>query len=238
MEMLTTRQREVFEFLRAYARAKGYPPTVREIRDEFKLQSNRGVIDHLRALERKGWIKRQHGISRAIEIIGGEGRARETKVGLAVVDSVRGGAETESDRGEAVGYPVAGKIAAGRPSPPVEESGERLFLDRSLFGGEEDSFILEVRGDSMIDDHIVPGDLLVVKRQATCEQGEIVVALVDGEATVKRYVCDKDGALLKPGNPRYTPIRLSGPNSSGGEIVGAVVGVIRRMAKRRRPFSR
>ena len=226
METLTKRQREVFEFLRAYARRKGYPPTVREIRDEFHLQSNRGVIDHLRALERKGWIKRQRGISRAIEIVEGAGDTHRAE-GFA-----REGADT------GVVYPVAGKIAAGRPSPPVEESGERLVLDRSLFGAGEDGFILEVRGDSMVDDHIVPGDLLVVKRQTTCEPGEIVVALVNGEATVKRYVCGKEGAMLKPGNPQYAPIRLSDSKSNGGELVGTVVGVIRRIAGRRRPFSR
>lgn len=229
MEMLTSRQRDVFEFLRTYARAKGYPPTVREIRDAFRLQSNRGVIDHLRALEKKGWIKRTRGISRAIEIIGGEDQTREAAGGRL---------EAASDPAEAMAYPFAGRIAAGRPTPPVEETGERLFLDRSLFGGGEDGFILEVRGDSMIEDHIVPGDLLVVKRQTSCEPGEIVVALVDGEATVKRYVRDRDGAVLKPANPRYEPIRLAGREAGGSEIIGTVVGVIRRISARRRPFSR
>jgi repressor LexA len=232
MDDLTRRQREVFEFLRSYAQSKGYPPTVREIRDAFRLQSNRGVIDHLRALERKGWIKRRRGISRAIEIVGGErgssrARGAPSDSGEVAREGVGG-----------VAYPIAGKIAAGRPAPPVEESGERLVLDRSLFGAGEDAFILEVRGDSMIEDHIVPGDLLVVRRQAACEPGEIVVALVDGEATVKRYVRDRDGAMLKPGNPRYAPIRLGARGSGGSEVIGAVIGVIRRIAARRRPFSR
>lgn len=220
MERLTRRQRDVLDFLGRYIRENGYPPTIREIRDAFGLSSNRGVIDHLRALEKKGWIRRGRASSRAIEIIG-----READAG------VRGAA----GRG-AVVYPLAGKIAAGLPAPPVEESGEGLVLDESLFG-EVGDFLLEVRGDSMIGDHILPGDLLVVKRVRECASGEIVVALIGGEATVKRFVRTRDGVVLEPSNPRYRPIRLCSAEGMSPEVIGKVVGVIRRVSARQRPFS-
>jgi repressor LexA len=221
MDKLTGRQRDILDFLDTYIRAKGYPPTIREIRDAFRLRSNRGIIDHLRALERKGWIRRARGSSRAIEIIG------------------RDGCRTRGSRapGGGIVYPVAGRVAAGRPAPPVEEANERLVLDESFFG-EAGDFILEVSGDSMTGDHIVPGDLLVVKRVKECAPGDIVVALVDGEATVKRFHQSADGAVLRPANPRYRPIHLSASATENAEVIGKVVGVIRRISSRRRPFSR
>ena len=221
MEALTRRQHDILEYVRTHIRANGYPPTIREIRDAFRLKSNRGIIDHLRALERKGWIRRARASSRAIEILGCQGGSM---------------ASTLSARA-AVVYPVAGKVAADQPAPPIEETDEKLVLDESLFG-EAGDFILEVRGDSMIGDHIVPGDLLVVKRVRECATGDIVVALVEGEATVKRYLKKSDGVVLQPANPRYRPIRLSAADATSAEVIGKVVGVIRRISSRTRPFSR
>ena len=217
MNGLTARQYRVLEFLREYVRRHGYPPTIREIRTAFGLRSNRGVVDHLRALERKGSIRRLPGSSRAIAI---------SAPNQAVLEG----------EGRTKAYPVAGRVAAGRPEEAFEEGGDSLLLDERLFGGKGD-FVLEVKGDSMAGEHIVPGDLVVVRKTASCETGSIVVALVDGEATVKRYVRRGARVVLEPANPAYPPIVLSG-RSATATVVGTVVGVIRRYPGRRRAFSR
>ncbi|RJR31979.1 MAG: transcriptional repressor LexA [Candidatus Latescibacterota bacterium] len=217
MNGLTERQRRVLEFLRDYLRRHGYPPTIREIRTAFGLRSNRGVVDHLRALERKGSIRRLPGSSRAIAISLPDG-------------------ENVDSAGKAKAYPVAGRVAAGRPEEAIEDGSETLLLDERLFGGKGD-FVLEVKGDSMAGAHIVPGDLVVVRKTASCETGSLVVALVDGEATVKRYVRRGSRVVLEPANPAYSPIVLSG-GSASASVLGTVVGVIRRYPGRGRAFSR
>jgi repressor LexA len=220
MKELTARQRSILDFLRQYAREKGYPPTIREIRDAFHLKSNRGVVDHLKALERKGYIRRVPGSSRGIEIECGAGLPEQGARGL---------------RGT-ISYPVAGCITAGRPEPPEGEAERTLVLDEALFADRGD-FILEVKGDSMIDDHIVPGDLIVVRKVETCESGTLVAALVDGEATVKRFVRSGSRVILQPANPKCEPIVLSGDDSGDCSIIGKIVGVIRSIPPLRRAFS-
>ena len=220
MKELTKRQRSIFEFVRRYARERGYPPTIREIRDGFRLKSNRGVVDHLKALERKGYIRRAPGSPRAIEIEGG------------FEDADR---EERAPRGTSI-YAVAGSIRAGRPEPPAGETDRTLVLDDSLFG-ERGDFVLEVKGDSMIDDHIVPGDLVVVRRVQTCESGSLVVALVDGEATIKRYVRSGSRVMLQPANRKYRPIVLSDHPSPECTVIGKVIGVIRAISRPKGVFS-
>ena len=218
MNGLTPRQKRVLSFLREYARRHGYPPTIREIRTAFGLSSNRGVVDHLLALERKGCIKRTPGISRAIEIV--------------APPSPR-----EGNASEALAYPLAGRIAAGRPEAPCDGDEASFLLDERLFA-ERGDFILEVKGESMTGEHIVPGDLIVVKRASSCDPGSLVVAMVDGEATVKRYVRRGSRVVLEPANPSYAPIVISEGEGCGAEIIGVVVGVIRRYPGRPRAFSR
>jgi len=220
MKELTGKQRNLLCFLRRFVQERGYPPTIREIRDAFHLKSNRGVVDHLKALERKGYIRRVPGISRAIEI---EWDPDDT-----------GGATPARRR--TIAYPVAGNIPAGRPEPPAGEVGRTLVLDDGLFA-ERGDFILEVKGDSMIDDHIVPGDLIVVKKVETCESGSLVVALVDGEATVKRYVRSGTRVMLQPANPKYDAIILSGAGSRDCAVIGKVVGIIRSIPLHGKAFS-
>jgi repressor LexA len=217
---LTARQRSVFDYVCRYMRERGYPPTIREIRDAFHLRSNRGVVDHLRALERKGYIRRVPGISRAIEIEAGPDRA------------------AQMSRGERrlVAYPVAGNIPAGRPEPPIGEGERSVVLDDALFG-ERGDFILEVKGDSMIDDHIIPGDLIVVRKVETCESGSLVAVLVDGDATVKRYVRTGQRVILRPANSKYEPITLSGADQRNCSIIGKVIGVIRSIPPPKKAFS-
>jgi repressor LexA len=217
---LTERQGEVLAFITMYLGEKGYPPTVREIREAFHLRSNRGVIDHLRALERKGYIRRDPRSSRAIELL---------------VDGEKVTVMSPSDV-KVRSYPVAGRIAAGSPSPPIEDVREVLRIDEGLFG-ETGDFLLEVDGDSMIRDHIMPGDLLVVKRAAACENGDIIVAMVNGETTVKRYYRSGGRLFLHPSNEAYEPIVLAGPEIQTCTIVGKVIGIVRRHASRGKPFS-
>ena len=212
MEALTKRQGEILGYLKGYLADKGYPPTIREIREAFGLGSNRGIVDHLKALERKGFIRREKGSSRAIEIV------RE--------DYSRG------DNGQAapdgiVRYPVAGRIVAGAPEPPVEEEGSGFLLDSGLFGAGGD-FLLEVRGDNMSGDHILEGDLVVVKRADSCENGDTVVAMIDGEATVKRYHREGGRVELRPANPSYEPIVFGADGIQDCTLIGIVIGVIRR----------
>lgn len=217
MKALTDKQRAVLAYLADSVRRRGFPPTIREIREAFRLRSNRSVVDHLRALERKGMIRRIPGSSRAIEIVEADGRGRGAS-------------------GAAAALPVAGRIAAGSPEAPAAVEGEEYLIDERLFPGGAD-FLLEVKGESMIGEHIVPGDLVVVKRGA-CETGAVVVALVDGETTLKRYRRTGSGAVLEPANPACAPIVLSGGRGEGAAVLGAVVGVIRRRPARRGGFSR
>lgn len=220
MNDLTGRQREVFNFLVTYVRENGYPPTIREIREAFHLKSNRGVVDHLRALERKGYIRRDKNSSRAIEILHASGY----------------GEELSPIQRETLLYPIAGGITAGRPTEALEAIEDTVALDCSLFR-EQGDFLLRVDGDSMIDDHIVPGDLLIVKRTRRCENGDIVVALIDGEATVKRFHRRGKKIQLKPANRKYKPIVFEESSRRTCSIVGKVIGVIRRLSGRRTPFS-
>ncbi len=211
MDDLTKRQGEILDYLIAYLTDKGYPPTIREIREAFGLRSNRGIVDHLKALERKGYIRRAKGSSRAIEIV------RE--------ENFRNGDGPVPDG--IVRYPVAGRIVAGAPAPPVEEKGDGFLMDSGLFGAGGD-FLLEVRGDSMSGDHILEGDLVVVKRARSCENGDTVVAMIDGEATVKRYHREGDRVELKPANPSYEPIVFRADGMQDCTLIGIVIGVIRR----------
>jgi repressor LexA len=211
MDDLTKRQREILDYLVGYLAGRGYPPTIREIREAFGLSSNRGIVDHLKALERKGYIRRAKGSSRAIEILH---------------DSASG-SRNDSVPDGVMRYPVAGRIVAGAPAPPVEDEGGGFLIDGGLFHAGGD-FLLEVKGDSMAGDHILEGDLVVVKRAESCENGDTVVALIDGEATVKRYHRAGDRIELRPANPSYEPIVLSEDGMQDCRLIGIVIGVIRR----------
>ena len=210
---LTARQRSVFEYVCAFMRERGYPPTIREIRDAFHLKSNRGVVDHLRALERKGYIRRVPGISRAIEIEAGPHG---------------GGRGARGERGFDRAIPSPAISAAGRPEPPAGEADRNIILDDALFA-ERGDFILEVKGDSMIDDHIVPGDLIVVRkvgyvRDAGASSSRSSTARRRSSATFARR---GRASFSSRRIPKYEPIVLSGADTRDCAIIGTVVGVIR-----------
>jgi repressor LexA len=205
--VLTERQQQVLEFIRQTVAERGYPPSVREIGEAVGLSSPSTVHSHLSALVSAGAIKRDPTKPRAIMIVGEEAatapRARD--------DRVRD-------------IPVLGRIAAGTPILAAEHVEEVLPLPVDLVGNDP-VFLLEVKGDSMIEAGILEGDLVAVRSQKDARDGEIVAALIDGEeATVKRLRRHEGNVILEPANPAYEPMVYS----EGVELVGKVVSVLRR----------
>jgi repressor LexA len=192
--LLTTRQRAIYDFIKDKIINRGYGPTVREIGTGFKIRSPNGVMCHLKALEKKGLITREAHMSRAIQI-----SEPLTKMSL----------------------PLAGQIAAGSPLLAVEQNET---IDFSGLFGSDNQFCLKVTGNSMIEAQIADGDYVVVKKQKTCRDGDIVVALVNGEdATLKRFFKEPHRIRLEPANSTMQPIY-----SNQVEVMGVVTGVIRR----------
>ena len=198
---LTKRQQEIFEFIRKYAAKTGYPPTVREIGKAVGLHSSSTVHAHLANLEKIGLLRRDPTKPRAIELL---------------VDKAR-----QALRGP--GLPLVGQVAAGEPVLAEENIEEYLDVP-DVIGGEEGDYILRVKGDSMKDAGILEGDYVVVKQSKDAANGEIVVALLEHEATVKRFFREKDRVRLQPENSAYKPIR-----TKDVELLGKVVGVFRRI---------
>ncbi len=211
---LTKRQQEIFEFIKKYSAAHGYPPTVRDIGKAVGLASSSTVHAHLANLEKAGLLRRDPSKPRAIELLN---RAIE-----GVQEGVRDTVETV---GRAVtgggGLPVVGSVAAGAPVL-AEENIEDYVEVPAEAGGSDGQFILKVKGDSMIDAGILEGDFVVVREQETARDGEIVVALVGEEATVKRFFRESDHIRLQPENERLEPIR-----TRDVQVLGKVVGLFR-----------
>jgi len=209
---LTKRQQEIFDFIKRYSAKYGYPPTVRDIGKAVGLASSSTVHAHLSNLERLGVLRRDPSKPRAIELLD---RVRGD-VGGAVgnaVDSVVGALRP--------GLPLVGQVAAGSPIL-AEENIEDYVTVPSIAGGEEGEYVLRVRGDSMKDVGILEGDFVVVRPQQTAGDGEIVVAMVGEEATVKRYFREADHIRLQPENATMEPIR-----SRDVQVLGRVVGLFR-----------
>jgi repressor LexA len=200
---ITDRQREIYEFIQTSIDGRGIPPTIREIGGAFGLRSTNGVEKHLVALERNGFVVRERGKSRSISL-----RA-DGKRPLATV-------------------PLLGRVAAGLPVLSPENHEGELAVDISLFSlrSPHNLFALKVKGESMIDAHIVDGDTVIVRVQSTAQSGDIVVALVNGEATVKRLFVEKSRVRLQPENSSMKPLIL---DRGDFRIIGRVVGVIRRI---------
>jgi repressor LexA len=200
---LTKRQKEIFDFIGKYAAKTGYPPTVREIGKAVGLHSSSTVHAHLANLEKIGLLRRDPSKPRAIELL--FDRAKKTIM-------------------PGNGLPLVGQVAAGEPIL-AEENVEEYVEVPPIAGGEEGEYILRVRGDSMKNAGILDGDFVVVHRQETANNGEIVVALVGEEATVKRYFRESDHIRLQPENEEMEPIR-----TREAAVMGRVVGVFRRVS--------
>jgi len=194
---LTARQEQVLRFIREFTRANGYPPTVREIGSELELSSPSTVHVHLGNLERLGFIRRDPSKPRALELVDAPRPPRP--------------------------LPLVGQVAAGVPI--LAEQNIEDYIDvPALLRRSDDDFLLRVEGDSMIDAGIHNDDLIVVHRQSTAENGDIVVALVGDEATTKRFFREGSRIRLQPANDLYEPIVLDQV-----DLVGKVVGVLRRL---------
>ena len=199
---LTQRQSEILEYLRAEIEGRGMPPTIREIGTQFGIKSTKGVEDHLAAIERKGYIRRERGKSRAIEIM------------------------DRPDLSSARLVPLIGRIAAGSPILAVENHEGNFVLDEALVGNGE-NFLLRVEGDSMKDASILDGDFVIVRSQERAVNGEIVAARVGEDATVKRFHQSPEGIKLIAENEAYDPIEVD--PTEDFSILGRVVGVFRQV---------
>jgi repressor LexA len=206
---LTKRQQEVFDFVKRYSSEHGYPPTVRDIGKAIGLTSSSTVHAHLSNLEKIGLLRRDPSKPRAIELL---------------KDTARKGADTARKAVAPEGLPLVGRVAAGQPVL-AEENIEEFVDVPDLAGGSDGGFLLRVSGDSMKDAGIFEGDHVVVKQQKTARAGEIVVARIGEEATVKRFFKEKDHVRLQPENEAHEPIR-----TREAEVLGRVVGVLRRVS--------
>ena len=206
---LTKRQQEIVDFIKRYSARHGYPPTVRDIGQAVGLASSSTVHAHLANLEKAGVLRRDPTKPRALELL-------DRAVGQAA-DAVR----SVVSQG---GLPVIGHVAAGQPIL-AEENIEEYVEVPTLAGGDEGEYVLRVRGDSMKNAGILPDDYVVVRPQDTAKDGEIIVALVGEEATVKRFFREDDHVRLQPENETLEPIR-----SREVRVLGRVVGVFRQVA--------
>ncbi|HEY3352657.1 MAG TPA: transcriptional repressor LexA [Polyangia bacterium] len=205
---LTGRQRQVYDFITNSIEERGYPPTLREIGAFMRIRSTNGVNDHLKALERKGWITREDLKSRAL-------RPVESLGHLA---------------GDLVDVPIVGRVAAGQPLLAEENLEGNVRVDRFFIGQNREVFALRVTGESMIDDGIHDGDFIFVRKQLTAGKGDIVVAMIDGEATVKRYYPEGDVIRFQPANARMEPILVRRRDFRSVNLIGVVIGVYRKLS--------
>jgi repressor LexA len=194
---LTDRQRQIYDFIRTKIETRGYGPTVREIGLAFDIRSPNGVMCHLKALDTKGFIKREGFSARAIQLV--------------------------DHRPPGVSIPMLGLVAAGSPTQAVAQ--DEQFDLGGLFDGPN-HFALKVRGQSMIEDHIQDGDIVIIRKQDTAETGDRVVAMIDSEVTLKKYNKKKDHVLLEPANETMQPIVVNPTDDA--KIIGVLVGVVRR----------
>lgn len=203
---LTSEQDRVLSFIRKTRDETGVPPTVREIADALGYKSPNNVRQHLRLIEQKGFVRLLQGKARGIEIV------------------QQAADDFEPDL-DAMGVPLIGAVAAGAPITAIENVEGYITLDKSIFRGD-DLFALRVRGDSMIGVGILNGDIVVVKKKDTAEHNEIVVVVIDGDATLKRFIKRDGGLFLHAENPAYEDIVLQSVSSI--QIAGKLVGLIRK----------
>ncbi|MFH1131698.1 MAG: transcriptional repressor LexA [Pseudomonadota bacterium] len=202
-QQLTQRQKQVLDFIELSINERGCPPTLREIGENLSIRSTNGVNDHLRALERKGYLQREELKSR----------------GLRPVSSMA----------TIVNVPVVGRVAAGEPVLAVENIQDTVKIDRFFVGSSDSVFALRVQGESMINDGIFDGDFIFVRKQVLADPGDIVVAIIDGEATVKRYYPEGNRIRFQPANDAMEPIFVRRNEFRSVDLIGVVVGVYRRV---------
>ena len=199
LDALTSRQREIYQFIRSKIQGRGYGPTVREIGNQFEIKSPNGVMCHLKALQKKGLIHREPNMSRAIQLL-----------------------DDPTSAPAPSGIKLIGRIAAGSPIEAIEQADEELAF--SEWEGTDDKFALRVTGESMIEEHIADGDYVIIHRQEHARDGQIVaVRDEEGEATLKRIFKEKNRIRLEPANKTMKPIFRNNV-----DIIGVLIGVVRK----------
>ncbi|MFN3198079.1 MAG: transcriptional repressor LexA [Bradymonadia bacterium] len=202
MKGLTRRQQQILDYISNSIQERGYPPTIREIGREMGIRSTNGVNDHLKALERKGYLRRDDLKSRAM---------RPVNMDTEMVD-----------------VPLLGDVAAGQPILAIEQSEDTVKVDRFFLKGNRDVFALRIKGESMIEDGILDGDFVFVKKTPEARTGDVVIALIEGEATCKRYFPEGDQIRFQPANAAMDPIYVHKEEFRETMILGSVVGIYRR----------
>jgi repressor LexA len=200
---LTDRQKEILGYINQSIGERGFPPTLREIGRQFGIKSTNGVNDHLRALEKKGYLQREDMKSRA----------------LRPVDTI----------GQVIDVPVLGKVAAGQPLLAVQNHEDSVKVDRFFIGQNREVFALRVKGESMIEAGIFDGDYVFVRKQLHATPGEIVVAMIEDEATVKRYYPEGDVIRFEPANSNMRSILVRKREWKSVNLIGVVIGVYRKL---------
>jgi len=207
--ILTKRQHKIFDFILSSIDRFGYPPSIPEIQKEFSFKSPNAVSDHLEALKRKGYISRRAHKSRGI--------------GIKVHTTARG-----NGNGNVAEIPIVGRVAAGSPVLAQENIEGTIAVGKYLVRNSEGVFALKVKGDSMINAGILDGDYVIVNQQQTADQGDIVVALIEDEATLKRFYKEKNKIRLQPENDTMEPIVVD-PKENEVRVIGKIKGVMRKI---------
>ncbi|MDJ0762375.1 MAG: transcriptional repressor LexA [Myxococcota bacterium] len=207
MQGLTRRQEMVLDFITRSISDRGYPPTLREIGTHMGIRSTNGVNDHLRALEKKGYLKREDMKSRALRPVALE----------------------SSQESNTVEIPLVGRVAAGEPVLAEQNIEDMVAIDRHFIGSQPDVFALRVRGDSMIEAGIWEGDTIFVRKQLHADRNDVVVIMIGDEATVKYFQPERDFIRLQPANPAYAPIIVRKEDFRPTQILGVVIGLYRRV---------
>jgi repressor LexA len=213
MQGLTKRQAQTLDYIRQSIEERGYPPTLREIGEYMGIRSTNGVNDHLRALERKGYLTREDMKSRALRVVDVNDRQAPPRSSDDTIMDIR----------------IVGRVAAGLPLLAEENVVDTVRVDRMLVRGGREVFGLRVTGDSMIEAGILNGDYIFVRKQPTADRGDIVVALIGDEATVKYYYPEKDYIRFQPANGQMAPILVRAADFKPTMLLGVVVGVYRRL---------
>ena len=211
--ILTKRQAEILSFIKTHIQYSGFPPTISEIQGQFSFKSPYAVQEHIKALVRKGQIRRNPNQWR----------------GLELVDLSK--SRNEAPQYSTVSVPLIGRVTAGLPVLAKENFEGTISVDRSLVGRTTRLFALHVRGDSMIKAGIYDGDIAIAQQQSVADHGEIVIALLGDEATVKRFYLKKKVIILQPENDKMQPIRVSG--GSDFKILGKVIATLHRIGNDR-----
>ena len=211
--LLTKRQAEILSFIKTHIQYSGFPPTVSEIQGQFSFKSPNAVQEHIKALVRKGQIRRNPNQWR----------------GLELMDFTKG--RDEASQYSTVSVPLIGRVTAGLPVLAEENFEGTISVDRSLVGRTTGLFALQVRGDSMIKAGIYDGDIAVAQQQSVADQGDIVIALLGDEATVKRFYRKKKVIILQPENDTMQPIKIS--EGSNFKILGKVIATLHRIGNER-----